>query len=307
MAVYREYDVLPSTDVIRVDGFVSIRYFEFSRDFAFPEETHSCWELVYLDKGRLIVTLDDEEWCLSPGDMILYPPLGRHSILHNQHTAPNACGIAFTSTSAALYELAGCVQPLGEEAQRRMARLLAQADAFSADGLTQEAIRQMPPALTPRQQAVVQLLRLGLEEFFLRLLVGESPSLASCRPAPAKADRQKTTTENARADYMEGVIRYIDAHLQEPLTTEGLCRRFSIGKTVLCRDFKQVTGRTVKAYIAERRLETVKQMIRLEDRNFTEIADEAGFKTLHYFSAWFKKMTGLTPTEYATSIQAKYR
>lgn len=302
MADQDRYETLSAEEVVRVDAFVSVRYFEFSRDFTFPEETHRCWEVVYLDKGTLIVSLNGAEMSLNPGDMILYPPMARHSILHNHHTAPNACGIAFVSDSRALYRLAGHIQPLSEDAQRRMARILAQAGGFSSEGLTQEVVRQLDPGMTEQQRVRFQLLRLYLEEFFLHLTLEEPSGMAACR-----ADRQKTTTENARTESMQAVRRYIDAHLQESLTTEGLSSRFSIGKTVLCRDFKRVTGRTIKTYITEQRLAKVKQMIRLEDHNFTEIADEVGFQSLHYFSAWFKKMTGLTPTEYATSIQVKYR
>ena len=38
--------------------------------------------------------------------------------------------------------------------------------------------------------------------------------------------------------------------------------------------------------------------------NFTQIADRLGFSSIHYFSRQFKRITGMTPSEYASSIKA---
>ena len=37
--------------------------------------------------------------------------------------------------------------------------------------------------------------------------------------------------------------------------------------------------------------------------NFTQIADALGYTSIHYFSRQFKKITGMTPSEYASSIK----
>ena len=45
-------------------------------------------------------------------------------------------------------------------------------------------------------------------------------------------------------------------------------------------------------------------MIRDEQMNFTQISEFLGYSSIHYFSRQFKKMTGMTPSEYASSIRA---
>ena len=52
------------------------------------------------------------------------------------------------------------------------------------------------------------------------------------------------------------------------------------------------------------KIEKAKDMIRLHHDNFTQISEKLGYNSIHYFSRQFKKVTGLTPTEYALSIQA---
>ena len=38
--------------------------------------------------------------------------------------------------------------------------------------------------------------------------------------------------------------------------------------------------------------------------NFTQISDFLGYSSIHYFSRQFKKITGMTPSEYSSSIKA---
>ena len=51
-------------------------------------------------------------------------------------------------------------------------------------------------------------------------------------------------------------------------------------------------------------MDLAKQMIRENHYNFTQIADTLGFSSIHYFSRQFKRITGMTPSEYASSIKA---
>ena len=48
---------------------------------------------------------------------------------------------------------------------------------------------------------------------------------------------------------------------------------------------------------------TARQMIRDNQLNFTQIADRLGYNSIRYFSRQFKKITGMTPSEYASSIK----
>ena len=38
--------------------------------------------------------------------------------------------------------------------------------------------------------------------------------------------------------------------------------------------------------------------------NFTQISETLGYSSIHYFSRQFKKLTNMTPSEYASSIKA---
>ena len=52
------------------------------------------------------------------------------------------------------------------------------------------------------------------------------------------------------------------------------------------------------------KIDFAKQLIRENEMNFTQISDFLSYSSIHYFSRQFKKLSGMTPTEYATSIKA---
>ena len=56
--------------------------------------------------------------------------------------------------------------------------------------------------------------------------------------------------------------------------------------------------------LSRMKIDTAKQLIRSEQMNFTQISEKLGYASIHYFSRQFKKVTGMTPSEYASSIKA---
>ena len=68
--------------------------------------------------------------------------------------------------------------------------------------------------------------------------------------------------------------------------------------------FHAETGGGVMEYFGRRKIEAAKEMIRRDDGNFTEIANRLGYQSIYYFSRHFKKVTGMTPSEYASGVRA---
>ncbi len=53
-----EFATQPISRLFRIEGFNSIYYFEFGKDFSHPPEKHDFWELVYVDSGEIIAVTD---------------------------------------------------------------------------------------------------------------------------------------------------------------------------------------------------------------------------------------------------------
>ena len=77
-----------------------------------------------------------------------------------------------------------------------------------------------------------------------------------------------------------------------------------IGRSQLQKLFREEYQRGVIEFFSRMKIDFAKQLIRENEMNFTQISDFLSYSSIHYFSRQFKKLSGMTPTEYATSIKA---
>lgn len=62
--------------------------------------------------------------------------------------------------------------------------------------------------------------------------------------------------------------------------------------------FSSVEGITLEKYVILQRVERVKELLRYDEMNLSEIAFELGYSSVQHLSQQFKKVTGLTPTHF---------
>ena len=94
------------------------------------------------------------------------------------------------------------------------------------------------------------------------------------------------------------IVNFIDVHLQESLSIERLCAKFYISKNHLYEAFRINLGNTVTGYINEQRIFLAKELLRQSDKPMNKIAEQIGINNYTYFFKLFKKLTGITHTEY---------
>ena len=70
--------------------------------------------------------------------------------------------------------------------------------------------------------------------------------------------------------------------------------------------FKRSTGKTLRDFVEDVRLEIAVNLLINTDKTLTEIAYECGFSSQSYFSYAFKKKMNVTPREYVKNIYKKY-
>ena len=110
------------------------------------------------------------------------------------------------------------------------------------------------------------------------------------------------TPQNARVVEM---LRYIDAHLAEDLTIEGLSEEFFISKYHMMRLFRQETGQSIHAYLSDRRLLHARSLIE-QGFSATESCFRSGFGSYSSFTRAYAKRFGTTPTGRSTQLDETY-
>lgn len=98
----------------------------------------------------------------------------------------------------------------------------------------------------------------------------------------------------------------VQLNLNEPdMDINMICRELGVSHTSLFKRVKQITGSSIKEYIDGIRMERAEELVKFTDLSFTEIAGRIGFVSSRYFSTFFKRKTGMTPSECRMSANGK--
>ncbi|HEY5760930.1 MAG TPA: AraC family transcriptional regulator [Steroidobacter sp.] len=92
---------------------------------------------------------------------------------------------------------------------------------------------------------------------------------------------------------------FIAENLGERFTLDDLARQAGVSRFHFARLFRVSTGDSPMAYLLKSRIERAKQMLLQDDRPVCEIAAALGFCDQSHLTRTFRRLTGLTPREFA--------
>ena len=102
---------------------------------------------------------------------------------------------------------------------------------------------------------------------------------------------------------MRDIMYYIQKNYQEKgLTILDIANHVALSETYLCSLFKKQQGGTIKEYISSLRIEKAKELLLVKELKLYEVADRTGLTDANYFTTFFKKNVGCTPSEYRERI-----
>ena len=105
---------------------------------------------------------------------------------------------------------------------------------------------------------------------------------------------------------VERTVAYIKNNLTADLSLNALAKEAKFSPIYFHKLFKASTGRTLRDYTEEQRINKAIELLTSTSLSLTEIAYESGFSSQYYFNYAFKKRMRITHREYAKSILSKY-
>ena len=99
----------------------------------------------------------------------------------------------------------------------------------------------------------------------------------------------------------QDICDYVFWHLTEPLKVSQVAGYFGYNEKYLTTFFKQRSGISLKQYILQTKMERAKADLSETSEPVSQIAFRLGFSDAHNFSNAFRKLTGLSPSEYRDS------
>ena len=279
---------------IEIDGFNCIYYFEFGKNFSHSPERHDFWEMVYVDSGRVRAITNGVGCTLEQGQAIFHEPMEIHAHISDNHVSNNMLVISFSTKSEAMRYLKNKTFTLDKSCRTLLSLFLEEAKnalgKIPGDYENKDSL-----SFTPSVFGSEQLLQCFFTEFLIRLI--RSRNTLSEDVLSSKKSR-----DIANSSLSELMCEYMKSKLYSPLSLKDVCTHFILGKTQLCKIFRESMGQSPMEYYTALKIKEAKRLIREGNYSVSQISDVLGYSSVHIFSRAFKKAVGLSPTAYAKSI-----
>ena len=279
---------------LNVESVVSIHYFEYTPEFAYPGESHDFWELIYCDKGVLEI-FDGTRWQTMPhGQAYLHPPCQFHNVRTMGEETANSIIISFYSDTEAIRSIADRILFLDQYAMGAFFSILKEAKASFRNNLGQAYDAQLVRKERADYFGAEQMIQNCLELLLIHLI----------RKHDVTGDPETPVINGKRPPLFDRIVAYMKENLHRKVTFGELTTVFSISPTTLKNLFRKTCGCGTMEYLTGLRVEQAKTLLLGGKYSCTDIAEKCGFCSVHHFSKVFKDTVQMSPTEYVKSVKA---
>ena len=119
-------------------------------------------------------------------------------------------------------------------------------------------------------------------------------------------DLEPAEVEMASQDeiFLAKLLNFMENNIDNSeLTVEDMVSEMAFGRTVFFNKLKGLTGLAPIEFIRELRIKRAAQYLKSGEYNISQITYMVGMSDSRYFSKCFKKVYGMTPTEYKKSLE----
>ena len=279
-------------NVINISKIVTVHYYEFDKSFIFNGESHDFWEMVYIDKGRVQVRRDQESLDLSQGEIVFHRPNEFHSI-KALDSAPNFFVVSFVCHSPLMRYLEKYHTVLNKMLHGFISSVIREAEATYQIPKNDPSLKK----LVQKDTAPIggeQLIKTYLEQLLIFLI----------RNIVQKDERGVFPTKESLENHLiASAKRLLEEKAEEAFRVNDLCVALGYSKSYLSKLFREQTGETIASFALQQKIKRAKQLIREGNLNFSQISDRLSFDNPQYFSRVFKRLTGITPTEFKSTLR----
>ncbi|MGV2828160.1 response regulator transcription factor [Myxosarcina sp. GI1(2024)] len=113
------------------------------------------------------------------------------------------------------------------------------------------------------------------------------------------------TYNSSECPKINQVFEFIEQHYHRPLKLKEVAAALGYSPAYLTNLVRQKTGRTVKQWIIERRMNKARQLLLSTERSITQIAQKTGYLDTGYFIRQFRQLHGTSPHLWRNSRRQK--
>lgn len=243
------------------------------------EEQYPFWQLFYVSRGQMSIQRDGQEEKVSAGQALFRVPDKKSTMIYTDDCKLYVGIIDFICSSEKMDFFPEHPITLDGKEKALISEVICDA-AYLCKGEKNEPLR-------------AELVATGLENFLIRLYGRLSCVFAS------SGDSEKSNSRNIMSQKVRRINDILEKRRFSNVTVEEIAAILSESPNVLMKCYKKEMNESIIEHFLSIKLQTAKTLIFSGNMNFTEIARFLGFSSVNYFSKFFKKRTGMTPTEYS--------
>ena len=125
----------------------------------------------------------------------------------------------------------------------------------------------------------------------------------TARPAPEPAPAAPAT-DGKRNKYVAEAIRYLEEHYGDAEIGVGtVAEHLGLSEGHLSHLFKEETGQTLGAFLTQTRIRAAMALLKDCRSKVYQVAEQVGYRDITYFSSTFKKIVGMSPSDYQKTAE----
>ncbi len=248
---------------------------------------HPYYELYYLYAGSCSTFIGHTLYHVKAGDLILIKNMEIHRTLDYSSRFNERIVMNFTPYFLNLME-----SELGNEA---------------VDQIVSVSHIRVPPA---KRQYIGNLLNLltyedKIKDSFHQLLKKSHLYEILLFMYHSQSGQKKSVDElDCKEERFYEAARYICDHYAQDVTLEEVASSINMAPTYFSRQFKKVTSIGFKEYLIQIRVREATVLLLETDTPVMKIANKCGFNDSNYFCEVFKKVKGVSPSQYRKTPEA---
>lgn len=244
------------------------------------------WELSWIVRGSGLRQTGDTTEPMVEGEILLIPPGIPHCWIFDGRTADGKGRVANISLSFMPNLLQGIAATFPEMADTIM-RLRQQEQAVSFEGQSLQHLRELLGKM--RHQSAAQRIP-TLLQVLQAIADGEGQQVSHYR---------KVTRDERR---LEQIRTYAICNATRDISIADIAAHVGMSRAAFCTFFKRTTGKTFVTFLNELRIGLACQLMQRSGKSIAEICYQSGFNSVSYFNHTFKRLRGMSPSEFRQSI-----
>ena len=277
------------TEELRVTNVYTAYSYYYAPSYVFKGEYHGAWEVYYVNFGEVTVEMESGTYVLSKEQFLIIKPYEFHKL----HANDIACSVYVFSFDCDCTEM----DVVADKILYASANQISLITNIVSEGMVFLANKHFIPQLAENEKpgfASGQLTKVLLETFLIQ-------TIRALLDTPAVT--LKSETLQSEQTILQMATTYMKENVCKKLSLEEIAKNIGYSVSHLCTVFKKNTGTSIIQYFITLRVKKAKQLIAESKLSLKEISEYMEYDSVQYFSAQFKKITGITPSQHAAIIK----